>query len=262
MDTFELGSVHPSALVSEGAELGENVTVGPFSVLHSGATVGSNTVVGSHCIIGEPTSDFYGGLAPVAETVIGPNSIVRSHSVIYQGALIGAGLSTGHHVTIREGTMIGEHVQIGTKSDLQGLLSVGNFARLHSNVFVAQYSVIEDFAWLFPDVVLANDPHPPSDSCTRGPVIRRFAVLGARSTVLPGIEVGEHSLVGASSLVTRDVAAETLVAGVPAKPRGSVRDVECRHGNLDVIYPWPLQFRRGYPDGALPASEELLECRE
>lgn len=252
MDTLEFGQIHPTALVSSSAALGDEVTVGPFAVVHDGVEVGARSIIGTHCVLGEPTVGFYDSGSTAGGTRIGEGSIIRSHTVIYQNVTIGCSFRTGHHVTVREGTSIGDDVQIGTMSDLQGDLSVGNHVRLHSNVHVGRLSVIEDFAWLFPYVVLTNDPHPPSDTCTRGALIRRFAVVATNSVIMPGIAVGEHALVGAMSLVTRDVPAETVVVGSPAQSRGSVRDIECQHGALDAVYPWPMQFRRGYPEGVLP----------
>ncbi|HUF01837.1 MAG TPA: acyltransferase, partial [Gaiellaceae bacterium] len=158
----------------------------------------------------------------------------------------------GHHVTIREGSSIGTSVRVGSRSDLQGDLSIGDFTRLHSNVFVAQRSTIEDFVWLLPNVMLANDPHPPSDTCTVGPTIRRYAVISANATVFPGVEVGEGALVGAMALVRHDVPAHSVVVGVPGKVVGSTADVVCREGKLERVYPWWTHFRRGYPEGVLP----------
>lgn len=254
MQTFQRGSVAPTAVVADDAELGVGVTIGHFTVVHPGVSLGDGCVVGSHCVLGEPTADFYGGASedPVAATTIGPGAVVRSHSVVYRGVTIGADLRTGHRVTVREDCTIGTDVQLGTGVDLQGDLVLGDHVRLHSGVFVARSSTVEDFVWLFPSVRLVDDPHPPSDSCTHGPTVRRYAAVGAGATVMPGIEVGEHAVVGAASVVTRDVAAGDLVLGAPARVVGPASEVECRHGNLDRVYPWPVQFRRGYPEGALP----------
>lgn len=252
MQPLERGTIASTAAVSDGATIGAGVTIGPFAVLLDGVELGDGVTVGSHCILGEPTTGFYSGDGGGGSCVVGAGSIIRSHTVVYAGASLGAGTRTGHHVTIREGCSIGDDVQIGTNCDLQGDLSIGDHVRLHSGVFVAQGTVIEDFVWLFPSVVLTNDPHPPSDTCTQGPTIRRYAAVGAGATIMPGVEVGEHALIGSGSLVTRDVGAELLALGVPARVVGSVREVECRHGHLDAVYPWPRQFRRGYPDGVLP----------
>jgi acetyltransferase-like isoleucine patch superfamily enzyme len=239
--------------------LGDGVTVGPFSVIHDGVVLGDRTAVGSHCILGEPTaaSSSTAGLASDGACVVGPDSVIRSHSILYQGVETGAYFETGHRATIREGSVIGTGVRVGTLCDLQGQVRIGDHCRLHSNVFVAQVTVIESFVWLFPGVMITNDPHPPSDTCTRGATIREFAVVAARATLMPGVEIGASALVAAASLVTHDVPPETVVMGSPATAVGSVRDVVCKHGELDHVYPWPSQFRRGFLPGALPDVDDL-----
>src|SRR5947199_499985 len=97
--------------------------------------------------------------------------------------------------TVREEARIGNGVRIGTLCDLQPQVSIGNYARLHSNVFVARNSTIEELTWLFPCAVLVDDPHPPSDTCTRGPTVRRFAVISAAGTVSPEVEIGAGAVV-------------------------------------------------------------------
>lgn len=261
MDTFRPGSISPLAVIAADVELGVGVTVGPFAVIHSGVQVGDRTFVGPHCVLGEPVASFYESASPPppAPCRIGADSIIRSHCVIYQGVTTGTRLQLGHRVTIREDSMIGSDVRIGTMSDLQGALTIDDHVRLHSNVHVGQFSVVERFAWLFPYVVLTNDPHPPSETCLRGPVVGEFAVIATMAVLMPGVEIGRNALVGAVSLVTRDVPEETVVVGSPAREVGSVRDVTCRHGALDHVYPWPRQFRRGYGDGILPAADSFDE---
>jgi acetyltransferase-like isoleucine patch superfamily enzyme len=247
-------TIHPTSVIDPGATLGEGVRVGPFALVGAGVTVGDGTFVDSHCVLGSPAAGYYAdpdGHKP-APTTIGPGSVIRSHCVIYEGVTTGERFECGHHVTIREGCRIGDGVRVGTACDLQPEVELGDHTRLHSSVFAARGSVIEPLTWLFPGATLLDDPHPPSDECTRPPAIRRFAVVGARATIGPGVEVGEGALVGASSLVREDVPASTVVVGVPAREIGATADVICRHGNLEQLYPWWLHFRRGYPDGVLP----------
>src|SRR3970040_1149827 len=196
-------SVHPTSVVSQDANLGPGVTIGPFCVIHANVTVGEGSYVDSHSVLGAPTAEFYDNPADYEPPPcrIGARTVIRSHCVVYAGVEIENEFSCGHHVTIREGSQIGEGVRIGTLSDLQGYLTIGRFARLHSNVFVAQRSTVDELAWLFPYVVLGNDPHPPSDTCTLGPTIRGFAVVGAGATVFPAVDIGEGAVVGAMSLV-------------------------------------------------------------
>ena len=249
-------AIHPTATVAPSAKVAHDVTIGAYAIINERVEIGAGSFVGPFSILGEPTSDFYSNSAqPPAWCRIGANALIRSHSVIYAGAEIGADFKCGHRVTIREGSVIGSDCRVGTLSDLQGNLRIGSHVRLHSSVHIGMFSVIEDFAWVFPYVVLTNDPHPPSDTCTRGPTVRRLAVIATHSVLMPGITVGEGALVGAMSLVNRDVPPETLVVGVPARPAGSVRDIRCEDGRLPQLYPWPYHFRRGYPP---EAAKELL----
>jgi acetyltransferase-like isoleucine patch superfamily enzyme len=246
-------TVHETSWVSSEARLGDGVTVGPFAVINAGVELGEGAIVGAHVVLGEPTANFYtGGAYEPRPCRIGARAVIRSHTVIFAGATIGPDFQSGHHVCIREGSTLGMDVRIGTLSDLQGDLTIGDHARLHSSVFVPQGTTIEDLVWIFPHAVLTNDPHPPSDSCTQGPTIRRSAVISAHATIMPALEIGEQALVGAKTLVRSDVPPRAVVVGVPGRIVGTIEDVTCKHGNLDRVYPWWTHFRRGYPDGVLP----------
>jgi acetyltransferase-like isoleucine patch superfamily enzyme len=246
--------IHPTSVISSDAELGIGVSVGPYALVNANVSVGDGSYVESHTVLGAPTAARYSDPRTYEPDpcVIGRGAVIRSHCTIYAGVTIGEGFESGHHVTIREGTDIGDGVRIGTLSDVQPGVTIGNHARLHSNVFVAKGSTIEELTWLFPYVILIDDPHPPSDTCTQGPTIRKFAVVGAQSTVYPGVVIGEGAVVGAMTFVRRDVPPGGLVVGVPGKVVGTAADVVCHEGRLDRVYPWWQHFRRGYPEGVLP----------
>ena len=150
-------------------------------------------------------------------------------------------------VTLREGLEVGENLRVGTLGDLQGDARIGDFNRFHSNVFVPKYCTLGDFVWLFPHVVLTNDPHPPSDVQV-GATIEDFTVIAAGAVVLPGLRIGEGAVVSAGSVVTRDVAPGDLVLGAPAKRVRSASELRLRHRSDVAAYPWREHFSRGYPD--------------
>lgn len=234
-----MSEIHPTAIVHSSATLGNDVSVGAFSIIGADTQVGDGTDIGSHCTVGTD--------GPASETVIGPGALVRSHSVIYRGAVIGSDFSTGHHVTVREVSMIGDRVRLGTLTDIQGRCTIGHDTRMHSNVFVPEYSTIGNYVWLFPHVVLTNDPHPPSDGMHVGATLEDYCSIAASSVLFPGVTIGEGALVGASSLVTRDVRPGVVVAGSPATERGEASEIELKDGS-GPAYPWRRHFHRGYPE--------------
>ena len=153
---------------------------------------------------------------------IGPHAIIRSFSVIYAGSRIGAHLETGHGAVIREENRIGDDFSIWNNSTVDYGCVIGSRVRVHTGVYIAQFTVIEDDVFLAPGVMIANDRHPICRDCMRGPTIKRAARVGINATLLPEIVVGEAALVGAGAVVTRDVPARAVVVGNPARVGGTV----------------------------------------
>lgn len=239
--------IHPTAIIGENVEIGRDVTIGANSIIYDNVHIADGTVIGAHCILGEPNVGVYREAASYEnpKLMIGANSLVRSGTIIYAGSRLGDHFECGHRVTIRENATIGHHVRIGTLSDVQGHCTIGNYVRFHSNVHIGHKSTVKDYVWIFPYVVLTNDPHPPSETLM-GVTVEEFAVIATMSVVLPGVTVGRDSLVGASSMVRKDVEPETVVAGNPAKPVASVHDVKSK-ADGSKVYPWRESFDRGMP---------------
>ena len=93
--------------------------------------------------------------------------------------------------------MIEHHVQIG------------NYVRLHTKVFVPEYSILEDHCWLGPGVIVTNARYPVSEGVKdslQGAHIEEGAIVGAGAVILPGVRIGKKALIGAGAIVTKDVA--------------------------------------------------------
>jgi acetyltransferase-like isoleucine patch superfamily enzyme len=234
-------NIHPAAHVDKGAQIGEGVEIGPFTIIHSNVVIGAGSRIGSHCELGVPT-----GLSDGSPLVIGSDSLIRSHSIFYEASTFGKHLVTGHRVTVREHTVAGENFQIGTLSDIQGDCTIGNFVRFHSNVHIGKKSTIGNFVWIFPYVVLTNDPTPPS-STLKGCRIEDYAAIATMSVILPGVTVGKHALVAAHACVGKDVPPNMVAAGVPAKILCETAKIKLDDG-VTIAYPWNTHFHRGYPD--------------
>jgi len=194
------------------------------SKIYKNVRFGKNVVIGDFCIIGLPPK----GAAPgELETVIGDNSEIRSHTVIYAGNKIGDNFQSGHHVLVRENNNIGSNVSIGSGANVEHHINIADDVRIHSGVFIPEYSVLEKGCWLGPNVVLTNAKYPRSKNVKKdlkGPTICSGAKIGANVTVLPGAKIGRNCLIGAGSVVVKDVAEDKIVAGNPAKIIGDIKE--------------------------------------
>lgn len=242
-------NIHPTAIVGSGADLADDLTIGPFSQIHDNVVIGKGTMIASYCELGVKTP-----LSNGTPLIIGEHSNIRSHSVFYESSQFGDRLVTGHRVTVRENTVAGENLQIGTLCDIQGDCTIGNFVRFHSNVHIGKMSTIGNFVWIFPYAVLTNDPTPPSETVL-GVTLGDFSIVATMAVILPGVNVGEHALVAASACVGNDVPQYCVAAGVPAKVIGDTSMIKIKdHPELSA-YPWPAHFRKGYPEHVIARWE-------
>jgi len=207
--------------------------VSAHSVVHPGVALGDEAVIGDFVVLGISPSGEPSGRA---ELVIGRAAVIRSHTVIYAGTVIGDRLQTGHGVLIREGNRIGNDVSVGTHTVIEHHVLIGNGVRVHSNAFIPEYSVLEDGSWVGPNVVFTNALYPVSPgakSTLKGPHLRSGAKIGANATLLPGVVIGRDALVGAGSVVVRDVPDGAVVVGNPARVVRQVADIAAYRAAAD-----------------------------
>ena len=232
--------IHPTAIISTKAKIGNNVEIGPSTIIYDNVVIGDNSIIGAFCELGVANHLSQGNLL-----IIEQNANIRSHSIFYEGSTFAEGLTTGHRVTVREKVIAGKNLQIGTLSDLRGHCEIGDYVRLHSNVHIGQKSKIGNFVWIFPYVVLTNDPYPPSDSLV-GVTVQDFAAIATMSVILPGATIAEGCLIGAHSTVKGLTEPHCIYVGSPAKNVGATSKII--RPDSTPAYPWTQHFKRGYPD--------------
>ncbi|MFT4524954.1 MAG: acetyltransferase-like isoleucine patch superfamily enzyme [Bacteroidia bacterium] len=228
---------HQPELRGTNIAIGQDVEFGINVVIYPNVKIENGCTIEDHCIIGHPA------MVDSGWTKIDSYCTIRSHTVIYSGVSIGSSSSTGHHVCIREKSIIGKGCSIGSYSDLQGNLKMGDYCRLHSDVHLCQGSTLKDFVFIYPRVTLTNDPYPPS-LVTEGPTIGSYTQICTGTTVLPGITIGENCLIGAGSLVTNDIPNHVLAFGHPARLQGEISELL---GENKPNYPWMYRFDRNMP---------------
>lgn len=231
--------------ISPKSKIGTNVKIGDNSAIYDNVEIGDGSIICNDCVIGEPLDAYYrdaGYSNP--PTVIGAGSLVRSHAIIYAGCVIGPRFVSGHRVTLRENSNIGEGCCIGTLSDIQGNVKIGDCCRLHSNVHIAQTCSVGNYVFMYPFSVMTNDPYPPSTDI-KGGHIGDYSLVGVHAVILPGVQVGENCLIGANSVVNRRLPDFSLAMGDPAKVVMDIRKyVAMGKGNP---YPWQYRYDRGMP---------------
>lgn len=144
-----------------------------------------------------------------------------------------------HHPSLVNlyGCRIGNQTRIGSFVEIQKHAVVGARCKISSHSFICEGVTLADEVFIGHGVVFTNDRYPRAatpdgrlqddrDWQVIPTRVGHGASIGSHATLLPGIVVGEHALVGAGSVVTRDVPAYAVVVGVPARVVGSMREIE------------------------------------
>ena len=140
-------------------------------------------------------------------------------------AEIGEGTKIWHEAQVREGAVIGRNCVLGKSVYVGRNVKIGDNVKLENRVSVFQGVTIEDDVFVGPHVVFTNDLRPRSfntDWKIVPTLVKKGASIGANSTIICGITIGEYSMIGAGSVVTKDVPPHALVYGNPARIRGFV----------------------------------------
>jgi acetyltransferase-like isoleucine patch superfamily enzyme len=198
--------IHPFVVIEEGVKIGRGVEIFPGSYIGktpkgAGATARSiqfDPVVdlGDGCSIGPNAVIFY-------DVIVGHNTLVGDGASIREGCRIGSMCIVGRYVTLNYETQVGDNVKIMDHSWMAGKMRIGN------NVFISG------------GVMTANDRYMGARDYQEdeiiGPEIREGARIGAGAILLPKLIIGENAVVAAGSVVTKNISADTLVMGIPAR---------------------------------------------
>jgi acetyltransferase-like isoleucine patch superfamily enzyme len=135
------------------------------------------------------------------------------------------------------GCSVGDHTRIGAFVEIQKNAVVGARCKISTHTFICEGVIVEDEVFIGHGVMFINDPYPRATNPDGRPqgdedwkvvktIVKGRASIGSNATILAGITIGENALVGAGAVVTHDVPDYAIVAGVPAKEVGDVRNRE------------------------------------
>ncbi|MCD6340850.1 MAG: N-acetyltransferase [Desulfurococcales archaeon] len=216
--------------ISRKAQL-HNCTVFEGAIILGNTEVNEGTMIFPCVVIGFPTRAklknamvaFSANSIEITEldklssgSRLGKNNIIRSSSILYEEVELGDNIELGHHVMIREQTKIGENTLVGSGTIIDGKCIIGKNVSIQSGVYIPTGTVIGNNVFLGPRVVITNDKYPASRRLVTT-VIEDNAVVGANAILIAGVRVGEGAVIGAGSVVTRDVPPYKVVYGIPAR---------------------------------------------
>ncbi|MBW2990858.1 N-acetyltransferase [Candidatus Woesearchaeota archaeon] len=154
--------------------------------------------------------------ADIENSKLGDNVKVGKCSIV-KDCKIGKNTKIWHFVNMY-GCKVGDECMIGSFVEIQNDVKLGNNVKVQTHSFLCSLVTVEDDVFIAHGVMTINDVNPPSGdpSKWKPTLIKKGAVIGSNVTLLP-VTIGENARVGAGAVVTKDVPANTVVAGVPAR---------------------------------------------
>lgn len=178
---------------------------------------------------------------------------VHPSAFIDDGANIGEGSCIWHFSHISAGAKIGKNVSLGQNVFVGNKVTIGNNCKIQNNVSVYDNVILEDSVFCGPSVVFTNVYNPRSfierKSEYRNTLVKKGSTLGANSTIVCGVTIGEFAFVGAGAVIKKNVKPYALVVGIPAKQIGWMSE----YGEQ---IPLPLE---GFGEYACPHTAEVYE---
>ncbi len=211
--------------------IGSECRIGHNVVIHSGTTIGDGVRIDDNTVVGKLPMRSVAS-APLTEDkeLSGANiesyCIIGTAVVIYRGCNISQNVLVADFASIREDVRIGDRTIIGRGVSIENKVTVGKNCKIETEAYISALSSIGDFCFIAPEVTFTNDNFMGRTEERykhyKGVTIKRGGRVGANATVLPGIVIEEDGMVGAGTVVTKNVPKGQLIYGNPGRSQGIV----------------------------------------
>ena len=230
------GVVEAAARVGRSVRIDSNVIVREGTLIADSVTVGANSVLGQRPTRAKSSTLASSGvLRPLR---VGEGCQIGVGAVIYTGSEIGSGSFVADGAQVREGCLIGENVIVGHAATVENDCEIGDGTRIQTSAYVTALSKLGKNVFIAPMVCTTNDNYMGRTEerfkHRKGVIVEDGGRIGGGAVILPGVTVGKEAVVGAGSVVTRDVAPCKIVLGTPARVVKDVPPEQLIHSGVSA----------------------------
>jgi dTDP-4-amino-4,6-dideoxygalactose transaminase/acetyltransferase-like isoleucine patch superfamily enzyme len=218
-------SIGCNVVIEAEARVGRRVWIDSNVIVREGTLIADDVAVGANSVLGQrPTKAKSSTLAPsgiLPPLKIGEGCQIGVGVVIYAGSEISAGSFVADGAQVREGCLIGKNVIVGHAATVENDCEIGDGTRIQTSAYVTALSKLGKNVFIAPMVCTTNDNFMGRTEerfrYRKGVTVEDGGRIGGNAVVLPGVTIGNEAVVGAGSVVTRDVAPRKIVLGTPSR---------------------------------------------
>lgn len=226
MSISKTAVIYPGAIVSESAVIHDYVVIYPEVIIEDDVEIFDHSVIGKIPKAVSSTKRKVNN--QYKRTRIGKGSIISVGCIVYAGTEIGQDVLLGDNASIREECLIDDNCIIARNVSVNYNTRIGHHTKIMDNSHITGNAIIEDHVFISVLVATTNDNSMGKGGAydeerEKGPYIKTGATIGAAANILPAVVIGQDAVVGAGSVVTKDVPDRKIVMGIPAK---IIKDVD------------------------------------
>ncbi len=228
--------ISKTAVIHSGAYVSDSAIIHDYVVIYPGVVIEDEVEIFDHSVVGKIPKSAGSTKRKVdteyKKTVIGRGSVLSVGCVIYTGTLIGKNVLLGDMASLREECVVGDNCVLARNVSVNYNTRIGSYTKIMDNTHITGNMIIEDHVFISTLVATTNDNAMGKggeydEEREKGPHIKSGATIGAAANILPAVVIGNDAVVGAGSVVTKDVPDRKVVMGIPARIVREVENLDC-----------------------------------
>ena len=213
-------------VIGDRVEIGSGCRIGHHVIIHADTKVGDACVIDDHAVVGKaPLRSRSMAVEPeenLPPLLLANRVVLGTAAILFRGASVGEDSLIADFASVREKTTIGEKSIVGRGVAVENEVTIGDRCKIEAGAFICAFSRIANDCFIAPEVTLTNDNFLGRTEERKkhyaGTTLRDGGRIGANATILPSVTIDTEGVVGAGSVVTKNVDTSTIVVGVPSHP--------------------------------------------